>query len=330
MILDNADDTSLFFGTIELGNPSTSRGLSQFLPQCENGSILFTTRNKKTGVKFATKNIIVLEKMTAAEAEELLQTRLVEKIVNQNDAASLLEALEYTPLAIAQAAAYMAENSISITEYLELYNESETSRIELLSEDFEELARDSETINPIAATWIISFEQIRKADMLAADLLSSMACLDRQGIPKELLPLTGNPAKVTTALGLLKAYSLITANKDNTYDMHRLVHLATRSWLRTNGTFDDRVKSCLIKLAEKFPMPGFDGIDTCISYAPHAEAVAGDRSILLTHDEDDVLLAGKFSLYLLLQGRWKDAEAVTRKVLEWLEVLPKEDPRLNI
>ena len=194
MILDNADDANLFFGVKELGNPSTSSGLYQFLPQCENGSILFTTRNKKAGVKFATKNVIELEKMTAAEAEELLKTRLVEEIVNQNDAAGLLEALEYTPLAIAQAAAYMAENSISMTEYLGLYNESETSRIELLSEDFEELARDSEAINPIAATWVVSFEQIRKADILAADLLSSMACLDRQGIPKELLPITDNPA----------------------------------------------------------------------------------------------------------------------------------------
>ena len=111
--------------------------------------------------------------------------------------------------------------------------------------------------------------------------------------------------------------------------MHRLVHLATRSWLRANGTFDNRLKSRLIELANKFPTPGPEGIDTCILCAPHAEAIIGDRSTVLIHDEVDVLLAGKLSLYLLLQGRWNDAEVVTRKVLEWLEVLPKEDPRLN-
>ena len=80
-----------------------------------------------------------------------------------------------------------------------MYNESEAARIELLSEDFEDLARDPETTNRVATTWVISFDQIRQSDILAANLLSFMACLDRQGIPRALLPSTDNSVGLSNA-----------------------------------------------------------------------------------------------------------------------------------
>src|SRR6202044_2741496 len=129
---------------------------------------------------------------------------------DQASMTKLLELLEYMPLAISQAGSYNAENSISISKYLQMYNESETSRIELLSEDFEDLARDPEAKNPVAVTWAISFDQVRQSDTLAANLLSFMACLDRQRIPIALLPSTENSVRLSNALGLLKAYFLIT------------------------------------------------------------------------------------------------------------------------
>src|SRR6266480_4972538 len=147
--------------------------------------IIFTTRNKKAGVKFATAGgVILLSKMDRVDAENLLKARLGEDILDQGNMTELLGLLEYLPLAISQAASYIAENSISISKYLQMYNQSEASRIELLSEDFEDLARDSETKNPVAVTWVISFDLIRQSNALAADLLSFMACVDRQGIPK--------------------------------------------------------------------------------------------------------------------------------------------------
>src|SRR5207248_6375044 len=111
--------------------------------------------------------------------------------------AKLLELLEYLPLAISQAGSYMAENSTSISKYLEMYSENEVSRIELLSEDFEDHTRDHEAKNPVAATWLISFDQIRKSDILAANLLSFMACLDRKGIPIALLPSAESPVRLS-------------------------------------------------------------------------------------------------------------------------------------
>ena len=331
MIVDNADDADLFYGTKEPCDLPATKRLSRFLPQCSNGSILFTTRNKKVGVKFAAKNIVHLEKMTAIEAVELLEARLEGESLDRSGVPELLELLEYTPLAISQAAAYMAENSISISEYLQLYNESEASRIELLSEGFEDPARDFETINPIAATWAISFEQIRKADKFAADLLSFMACLDRQGIPRELLPTTESPAKVTVALGLLKAYSLITGNENNTlFNMHRLVHLATRSWLRTNDEFHFWAHSCLLEVSEKFPeWPGSE-LDTCALYLPHAQTVLDYGPMSGVVHVTSIDLAIVVALYLKEQGRYDIGEVWARKAEEWTERLPKKDANLSL
>jgi hypothetical protein len=200
MIIDNADDSDMFFRARKTGGTSLgSKRLSEFLPQCSNGSIIFTTRNKKAGVKFATAGgVIHLRKMDPVDAEKLLKARLGEDNSDQDGMTKLLELLEYLPLAISQAGSYIAQNSTSISEYLRMYNESEAARIELLSEDFEDLARDPETTNPVAATWVISFDQIRQSDILAANLLSFMACLDRQGIPIALLPSTENSVRLSS------------------------------------------------------------------------------------------------------------------------------------
>ncbi|KAI9775356.1 MAG: hypothetical protein M1839_001272 [Geoglossum umbratile] len=316
MIVDNADDADMFFG---LGERSGSKRLFDFLPQCSNGSIIFTTRNKKAGVKFATAGgIILLPKMDPIDGEELLKARLGDNTLDQSDMIELLQLLEYLPLAISQAASFIAENSISISEYLQMYNESEASRIELLSEDFEDLARDSETRNPVAATWAISFEQIRESNILATNLLSFMACLDRQSIPKAVLPADESPVKLTAALGLLKAYSLTTASQnDMVLDMHRLVHLATRSWLRLRARFEYWAELCLTLVSQEFPSGEHGTLNVCDSYLPHALVVLGYEQLSAANDISRASLAHKVSRYFQTRGAYNSAETVAEKAVRW-------------
>ena len=80
----------------------------------------------------------------------------------------LLVDLTYLPLAIVQAAAYINENGIALADYLSLLKEKEEDIIDLLSEDFEDNGRYHNVKNPVATTWLISFEQIRRRDPLAA------------------------------------------------------------------------------------------------------------------------------------------------------------------
>jgi hypothetical protein len=59
--------------------------------------------------------------------------------------------------------------------------------VELLSEPFEEVGRDSSIPNAVTATWIVSFKQIKEQCPHASDLLSLMSFFDRQGIFKMFL-----------------------------------------------------------------------------------------------------------------------------------------------
>lgn len=322
MVIDNADDSDLFFGPItKAAEPAGKRHLSDYVPQCSNGSILFTTRNRKVGIKLATvSGVASLGPMERDDSEELLRARSGDITLDKGSVTELLELLEDLPFAIIQAASYIAENSITVHEYLEMYNGSEASRTELLSENFEDLARDAETRNPVATTWMISFDQIRQVDPSAANLLSFMACLDRRGIPKDLLPPCGSVVELSRAIGLLKAYSLITATPiDTVFDMHRLVHLATRNWLRQNHEFDAWAKSCLTTLSAKYPARG-DGYrlwSTCRLYLPHARAVLTYEQLSPANDNLRARLASSMFWYLFVRSRYTDGEPLATLALDW-------------
>jgi hypothetical protein len=67
-------------------------------------------------------------------------------------------------------------------DYLSLLGEQEEDIVELLSEEFED-ERYHNVKNPVATTWLISFEQIRQRDPLAAEFLSFIACVDLKDVP---------------------------------------------------------------------------------------------------------------------------------------------------
>lgn len=89
----------------------------------------------------------------------------------------------------------------------------------------------------MATTWLISFEKVQSDSPLAAGILSTMACVERTKIPKLLLPSASHREEWIEAIGILKAYSFVSeVPKDQTFDLHRLVHLMMWNWLETKGT----------------------------------------------------------------------------------------------
>jgi hypothetical protein len=65
---------------------------------------------------------------------------------------TLLIELTYLPLSIVQAAAYINENGITLTEYLLLLEEQEEEVIDLLSKEFQDSGRYCNVKNPVAIT----------------------------------------------------------------------------------------------------------------------------------------------------------------------------------
>jgi hypothetical protein len=173
---------------------------------------------------------------------------------NRPDITALLKELTYLPLAIVQAVVYINENGIAFADYLSLLTDQEEDVINLLSKEFEDNGRYDNIKNPVAITWLISFEQIQYRDTLAADYLSFMACTDPKDIPQSLLPAGGSRKKEIDIIGILEAYSFIIKRAaDRVLNLHRLVHLATRNWLRRNNLIAQWTERAIIQLEEVFP-----------------------------------------------------------------------------
>lgn len=249
LVFDNADDIDLWMATTtsvggDTGGeaqessrtpPNRSRRLIDCLPMNRRGCVIFTTRDRKAAVKLAQQNIVTVPAMSEEAATLLLQKSLASRnlIDHAKDTQTLLEALTYLPLAITQAAAYINANEITLADYLSLLGEKEEEAIDILSEGFEDPGRyqDLEQVkNPVATTWLISFDQIRQSDPLAADYLSFMACVHPRNIPESLLPPGPSRKREFNAVGALTTYSFISRRAvESSFDLHPLVYLATRN-----------------------------------------------------------------------------------------------------
>lgn len=128
--------------------------------------------------------------MDASNAVELLEKKL-ESIGQKNnkDYKELAVILEFMPLAIVQAAAYISqgESRCSVQQYLATFRKSDRRKTSLLDYEGGQLRRDGEAKNSIIITWQISFDYIHQTRPSAADLLSLMSFFDRQGIPESLV-----------------------------------------------------------------------------------------------------------------------------------------------
>ncbi|KAK5680746.1 hypothetical protein LTR17_027515 [Elasticomyces elasticus] len=185
IVLDNADDA----GFLVERDSRTGRALFGSLPACEHGSVLITTRSDTAALRLVNRSeMIAVRPMDEDHALALLEKKLGQQ-ADRTDLVALTYALEYMPLAIAQAAAYIlkATPRCSVLQYLEQLRRSERSKTNLLSANSEELRRDSEAKNSIMLTWQISFEHVRQIRRSAADLLSLMSFFHHQEIPESLL-----------------------------------------------------------------------------------------------------------------------------------------------
>ncbi|KAK2474440.1 hypothetical protein H9L39_14400 [Fusarium oxysporum f. sp. albedinis] len=272
MVVDNADDLGLFYGT---------SGLSRYLPTCAQGQLLITTRNKQVAIR-ATKGRYCIEvpRMTESEAQELLGEHLGFLRPDFADLSTLVLKLEYLPLILVQAASFIKENSISISEYLNLL-ETDENLIQLLDEDFETDGRDPDSLQAVTKTWTISFRQIRRQNELAGDLLSLMSMFDHQNIPEEFLvtylSLTYGDERTLErlrAIGLLKAFSFVSSGEDNSISMHRLIQLAMRRWLIKEDTMEYFLRKAILTI---------QGVSTLTS--------DDDTSTRVLHNTSHILIA---------------------------------------
>ncbi|EXA29687.1 hypothetical protein FOVG_18852 [Fusarium oxysporum f. sp. pisi HDV247] len=277
--------------------------------------------------------------MTQEEALMLLEKRLGTQS-NANAAAELVRSLDLVPLAISQAAAYIQKRAprTSLVQYLNEFRQSESKRVDLLSHDAGDLRRDLRqdggASNAILTTWQVSFDHVRSKRPSAADLLSLMSFFNRQGIPESLIrpsedshnaaqsispedmtdsdsqcsdDETGNEFEDDVAI--LRDYCLIMLSEDaNTFEMHGLVQLSMRRWLKAQGLQDKFLEQYITVMASSFPTGDYENWTRCRPLFAHVEAAAEYRP-----NEDNLKntwssLLHNGGWYAWQQGRYTVAE----------------------
>ncbi|MGA4848071.1 tetratricopeptide repeat protein [Streptomyces sp. G5(2025)] len=226
--------------------------------------------------------------------------------------------LGHLPLAVEQAAAYLAQNPLLTPR----------SYLDLLRDDPATILRrgaagvtDSE--RTVALTWRVALDRIADREPLAAEVLRILAWYAPDRIPVGLLDDLAEPAPLADAIGTLNAYSMIRVDAaSRSVAVHRLVQSVTRAPdaddpHRTPELVQEaRSYATAALLAAVQPCQWQDPATwpTGHSTLPHMEAVARH-----TPPEADTTRTARLlnhaGVFLLSQGRATRASAHLRRAL---------------
>jgi tetratricopeptide (TPR) repeat protein len=298
MILDNADDAAVFFD--RPGNKSgnaistdSSRPFISFIPSVPHGMVLVTSRDRTVADNlvgdFSTP--IRVNVFDDLQSLEVLKTKVPVDASEEQEALELVETLDRIPLAITQAGAYIRQRAprMTIQKYLSVFRKNNANQTTLLNSGARDLRRDSEVPDSVISTWEISFIQIREQYLPAANLLSLMSLFNRQSIPDVLIkPETHDDdgkfdhdadspepeIEFDNAIALLIAFSLVrTETNKDFFEMHRLVQVATRRWLESNGSIQQWKSNAIARMADTMPDGEYENWKTCVILLPHANEI---------------------------------------------------------
>ncbi|KAJ3561843.1 hypothetical protein NPX13_g8787 [Xylaria arbuscula] len=313
LIIDNADDMEVIFG------PSDKPGgIYEYLPDSENGITVFTTRTREVAVAVAGSDMIELNEMNTEEAMEFFEKALFDKKLLRDKAAmeTLLQELTFLPLAISQAAAYLNQTQTSIERYLKLLRNTEQDMVSLMTREFHDNTRYRGSKNAVASTWLVSFDQIRRSNRYAAQLLSFMSCIEWKAIPRSILPKLLREEEMEHAIGVLCGYNFLgRREEEDIFDMHRLVHVAIRVWIQEEKIRYETDSRVISHLASIFPGASKTNRSLWREYMPHAQhALHASQECQV---EERFKLLYRVGCCLDKDQRFKEAIVALEEVCQW-------------
>ncbi len=276
LIVDNADDPGLYSDTAvrEPGDKTVAHSLYHYLPKSDVGCTLITTRTQSLAFSLAPKQVH-LGAFDLSHARDLAERLLSEKwstLSSDGDGAScineLLKELEYLPLAITQAMAFMKVSNTPAREYLRHLRATDGSRVDLLDKEIPDASRYKEATSAVASTWLISFDHLSLINPDAVALLEFLSQVEPKAVPLIMLPESGSKAKTDAAVYDLVAYSFV-SRQGHMLDMHRLVHTAAWSWVSKSGRADEVRRDAVQHMGHIFRTDDYDEHDTWRVYLPH-------------------------------------------------------------
>jgi len=318
-------------------NADTPELLTAYYPRKPKGHILLTSRAQLFDT-LGIASTVALEKMQPEEALSFLSKRTARAEgdpAEQHAAEHLAAELGYLPLALEQAAAYLAAKQARFQDYLASYRRQ---RLALLNKA---QPKTGDYPASVAKTWALNFQEVEK-EPVAADVLRVSAFLSPEGTPLELLSsgasqlgpvIAGalgspeDPLALNEALEPLTRYSLIRRDVDaQTYSIHRMVQEVVKDQVgvERQAQWAERVVRAV---AQSFPEASYETWTRCQRYMPHALVCAAQIdhwSMTFSEARDLLLEAGT---YLYQRAQYKEVEPLLKSVLALCEqVLGTDHP----
>ncbi|MER6059264.1 tetratricopeptide repeat protein, partial [Streptomyces albidoflavus] len=314
---------------IVLDNVNDPADIAPLIARAPGGRFLITSRLATAWTDAAT--LIRLDTLQPAESLALF-TRITTAAHPGRDldgAAQVCEELGHLPLAIEQAAAYLAQNPLTTPR----------TYLHLLAEHPAAMYRNSGATTPaertIARIWNITLDRITRDQPHAAYLLRTLAWYAPDRIPTTLLDASpADPPAHNAAQGLLTAYNMITPDPaTSTLAVHRLVQALARTPdpddpHRTPQLIDHAREQATNRLHEAMP-PTWDTPATWPTWRtllPHIDALTNHT----THHTDTDTTAhilNRTALFLDNQGRpGRAATYLERALADRLRVLGEDHP----
>lgn len=301
-----------------LDNVTDPADIAPLLARAPHGRFLITSRLATVWHDATT--VIRLDTLQPGESLALL-TRVVTAGGPRDltGAAALCAELGHLPLAVEQAAAFLAQNPLL----------TPLGYLDLLGQDPAPLYRQggvgvTDPERTVARVWRVSLDQVAQRRPGATDVLRTLAWYAPDRVPAGLLDDTAAPAEIAGAVGVLNAYSLITVDAaSHTLSLHRLVQSVARTpdaddphrGVELVAEARDRATSALFSAVRSTDWQDPANWPTGRALLPHMDALAahtpvaadtGTTARLLTH-------AGVF---LLSQGLGTRAARHLRRALE--------------
>ncbi len=302
-----------------LDNVSNPAEIAPLLAQAPTGRYLITSRRATGWHNLAeTVNLDVLD---PAEALDLLTRVLAPAGPRDLDGAmELCTELGFLPLAVEQAAAYIAQAGITPRKYLDLLEDYPADIYRATTEG-------GDTERTIARIWHVTLDRLAD-EPLAGQILRILAWYAPDAIPRTLLDGLADPPALISAIGHLAAYSMLTATPE-AVTVHRLVQAVART-----PEPDDRHRDCdaidtarqqaETQLAAALPDADPAHRPTWRTLLPHISALAS-RGSPDTDTETSASLFEGAGVFALEQGQLTLAAEYYQRALTSLERLLGSD-----
>jgi len=316
LVVDNADDLKL---------------LKQWLPRWKRGTVVVTTRADVTEPYVKR---VALREMKEGEAVSLLWERATDTKVDARsddattrerfNAQQLAKTLGYLPLALDQAGAYIRETQCSFARYLALF---EQFPLRLLAQRGE-LYHDADHPDPVARTWLLSFEKVR-AHPLATQILHQCAFLHGDGIVQTVFA-NLDPLEYDQAIHRILRYSLLKREEQRgLLTMHRLIQMVLRAQLSEaeQQTVVGQVVTLLAVACPRDETNFTAWLQRCAEWLPNAREGARWVQQWQLQLEDAGTLLNQMGYYLKQIGNYEQALPLFQEALKIVEqVLGKQHP----